>query len=111
MANERLSHRDESLGWLGLVRNHRSSPNPTRCWDELEIRLRCQNHIAIQGWVGGCGLATPLAWAQSSAANYMASVVIGRYLKGTAIAPRLLYGLCSVPGKGHNLPAARALSP
>jgi tetratricopeptide (TPR) repeat protein len=39
MANERLSHRDVARGWLGLVRNHRSSPNPTRCWDELEIRL------------------------------------------------------------------------
>jgi tetratricopeptide (TPR) repeat protein len=39
MAHHRLGHRDEALRWLDRLRNYQPSADPTKFWDELEIRL------------------------------------------------------------------------
>jgi tetratricopeptide (TPR) repeat protein len=39
MAHHRLGHQAESRRWLDRLRSHQPSADPTRFWDELEIRL------------------------------------------------------------------------
>ena len=39
MALHRLEHRDEARRWLDRLRNHESSTDPDKFWNELEIRM------------------------------------------------------------------------